>query len=305
MKKVLVIGSLNMDIAVETKCLPAVGETVLGKGYTYSPGGKGANQAFTIGRLKGDVTMLGCVGGDDFGRTLIESLAAEGVETKYIRRSEDRATGTAFILTDSKANNSIITIAGANESCDISYIREHEKLIEECDYLLLQMEIPLEAVYYAIDKAKEYQKTVILNPAPAPDNIPADILGKIDVITPNETELRTLTKKNIASKSEIVEGASALIAQGVGNVVVTIGKEGAVWVHPDGYEYFYGNEVPAVDTTGAGDCFNGTLVMGLAGELSFGEAIQNANTVASLSVTKKGAQASIPDVDEVRNFIKI
>jgi ribokinase len=304
MKKILVIGSLNMDIQVAADRLPGVGETVLGKDYSYNSGGKGANQALAAGRLGADVVMLGCVGQDEFGRTLIRGLTENGVCTDYIALREGEDTGTAVILVDSQANNSIVTIAGANGSCNIPYLEQTEPLILDYEYLLLQMEIPADAVFYAINRAKEAGKTIILNPAPAPDGLPEEIMRNIDIITPNESELARLSRQKTDSLEEILEGAEKLLSQGVGHVIVTMGKKGALWVSSEGHRMFEGTKVDAFDTTGAGDCFNGALAVKLAEGKSMEEAICFANAAAAISVTRKGAQASMPHKEEVLRLMQ-
>lgn len=304
MKKILVIGSLNMDIQVTADRLPGVGETVLGTDYSYNCGGKGANQAFAAGRLGADVVMLGCVGQDEFGRTLIRGLRENGVCTDYISACVGKDTGTAVILVDSLANNSIVTIAGANGSCDIPYLEKTEPQILDYEYLLIQMEIPADAVFYAINHAKEAGKTIILNPAPAPDGLPEEIMRKIDIITPNESELERLSGHKTDSLDGIMEGAGKLLSQGVGHVIVTMGDKGALWVSQEGCRMFEGTRVDALDTTGAGDCFNGALAVKLAEGKSMEEAISFANAAAAISVTRKGAQASMPLKEEVLSLMQ-
>lgn len=304
MKKILVIGSLNMDVVVSMESMPTVGETVLGSSYWNSPGGKGANQAYTIARLGGEVAILGCLGKDDFGKELLQNLSVAGVNTENIKISDEFATGTAFIFTDSNADNSIVTIAGANKACDIPYIERYGQLIKECDYLLVQMEIPLRTIYYAIEKANSLGKTVILNPAPAPNGLPDQIMQKIDVITPNETELATISGVDTGSMEGIIKGSRKLIASGIKTVIVTLGKRGALWVNEEHCREIEGIAVKAVDTTAAGDCFNGALTLELAKGAGLETAIQKANITAALSVTKKGAQTSIPTKSDVEDLLE-
>ena len=215
-KGILVIGSLNMDLSIDLAKMPVTGETILGRGIAYKAGGKGANQACAAGKLGGRVRMLGCVGQDEFGQKLVKSLSESGVETDYIKESRDLPTGTAVIYVDDNGDNSIVVIPGANMACDIEYLKEQDEQFHWCDYVVLQMEIPYEAVWYSVKRAKELGKMVILNPAPAPDEIPEEILSLVDYLTPNETEIIALNGK---SKDDIREGAEKLLSR---NVIATL-----------------------------------------------------------------------------------
>ena len=298
MKKILIIGSLNMDVVVDMERMPVVGQTVIGNRYWSNEGGKGANQCCAVAKLGGSITMLGCVGKDDYGIQLIENLKKVGVNTEHIKKVEE-LTGTAFIFTDSDANNSIVTIAGANQYCDIDYIKEKKELIQECDYLMVQLEIPEAAVYHAIELAYEAGKTIIFNPAPAPKKLQDTILHKIDFLTPNETELASISGEKVESMEEIVCAGSKLVERGIKNVIVTAGEQGAIWIDQNGYELVKGFPVNAVDTTAAGDCFNGALAVALASGQPILEAIYKANLAASISVGRKGAQMSLPYKEEL------
>ncbi|MBQ1580142.1 MAG: ribokinase, partial [Firmicutes bacterium] len=192
MAKILVAGSLNMDLRFSMKRMPLEGETVLAYGLLYNPGGKGANQAAAAAKLGGDVAMLGAVGRDGFGDVLAKSLADCGCDVSALRRVT-APTGTACIYVDEQGRNSIVVIAGANAYCDTEYLKECEDALEQCDILMLQLEIPYDAVWYLAKKAHALGKTVILNPAPAPDEIPESVLKCVDWLTPNETELSRLT----------------------------------------------------------------------------------------------------------------
>ena len=228
-KGILVIGSLNMDLSIDLAKMPVTGETILGRGIAYKAGGKGANQACAAGKLGGRVRMLGCVGQDEFGQKLVKSLSESGVETDYIKESRDLPTGTAVIYVDDNGDNSIVVIPGANMACDIEYLKAQDEQFHWCDYVVLQMEIPYEAVWYSVKRAKELGKTVILNPAPAPDKIPEEILSLVDYLTPNETEIIALNGK---SKDDIREGAEKLLSRGVSNVIATLsGKKSGVSGH--------------------------------------------------------------------------
>lgn len=300
MKKILVIGSLNMDIVANMDKMPIIGETVLGNQLTYSHGGKGANQACACARMGGNTVMLGCVGNDDAGKSIVENLEKAQVVTDGIEVIPDEVTGTAIIFIDSKANNSIVVIPGANQNCNVNYLKKYDHFIMDCDILLIQLEIPIHAVSYAIKIAKEAGKTVILNPAPAPTvELQNDVLYNIDILTPNESELQTLTKKPTGTLEEIEVAAKELLHKGVKHVIVTAGEDGAIWASESGCIHIPTRAVEAVDTTAAGDCFNGTLAAVLAEGYGLEEAIHRANVAASISVTRYGAQSSLPKKEEV------
>ncbi len=295
-KGILVIGSLNMDLSIDLAKMPVTGETILGRGIAYKAGGKGANQACAAGKLGGRVRMLGCVGQDEFGQKLVKSLSESGVETDYIKESRDLPTGTAVIYVDDNGDNSIVVIPGANMACDIEYLKEQDEQFHWCDYVVLQMEIPYEAVWYSVKRAKELGKMVILNPAPTPDEIPEEILSLVDYLTPNETEIIALNGK---SKDDIREGAEKLLSRGVSNVIATLGDRGALLVNRYGETFYPARKVVSVDTTAAGDCFNGAMVAALAEGQSEAEAILFANIASSIAVTRKGAQESLPIREDV------
>lgn len=302
-KQILIIGSLNMDMIIEMRNMPLIGETVLGESLSYIPGGKGANQAYAVGKSGGNVTMLGCVGHDSMGEKLIKSLAESGTNTSYILKVQKEPTGTAIISVDEKGDNSIVVVSGANSACNVEYLKKNDFLLKESEYIMLQMEIPYDTVFYAIKRAKELGKTVILNPAPAPDELPADIWDKIDYITPNETELAKLSKSTLTNVSDMKKAAKKLLEKGVKNVLVTIGDKGALLISDKGSAIYPTRKVEAVDTTAAGDCFNGAFVTALSQGKEEGEAILFANTAASIAVTRKGAQSSIPWKKEVEQLL--
>lgn len=299
----MVIGSLNMDMVIEMKRMPVVGETVLGTQVSYVPGGKGANQAYTAAKLGGKVKMLGCIGKDDFGEVQKSNLTKCGVDTDDLKRVKEQGTGMASIYVDERGDNTIVVVPGANMECNISYLKEYDKALEECDYVILQMEISGEAIYYAINRAKELGKTIILNPAPVPDSLPDEIFSKLDYITPNETELMKLCGKEGGSMKDYAEGARELLKRGVKNVLVTMGKKGALFVNREKEELFPARKVSAVDTTAAGDCFNGAFVVALAEGRELDEAVMFANAASSIAVTRNGAQTSIPAREEVEEIL--
>ena len=298
-KGILIVGSLNMDIVVEMTKMPELGETVMGKHLSYIPGGKGANQACAAGKLGGHVTMLGCVGNDNFGQRQIQLLKESHVCMEYVDVRQEEPTGTAVIYVDGTGANSIVVIPGANACCDIQYLKEHDELFQNCSYAMFQMEIPKEAVYYGIARAKELGKTTILNPAPAPEALPEEIWEKIDFFTPNETELAKLAGLKEMDERSIRRGARKILAKGVKQVLVTMGSKGVLWVNDKTEQIFPARKVEAVDTTAAGDCFNGAFVTALQQGYSIEDAITFANLASSIVVTRKGAQSSIPERDEV------
>ncbi len=302
-KEILVVGSLNMDLVVKLVDMPKVGETVLGRDIHYVPGGKGANQSFAATRLGGKVTMLGKVGDDDFGKTLVNHLNKAGVNTSAIGFEKDCSTGLAIIYVNNEGDNSIAVIPGANARCDINYIESHLDKIRKADLIMMQMEIPMETVRYVIEVAHQYNKQLILNPAPAPDFIEDDLYKRIHYLTPNETELAKLTGYPADTMDEIIKASQYLIEKGVKKVLVTCGDRGAVLVDQASHRHYTTHKVEAIDTTAAGDSFNAAVAVKLMEGSSEEEAIQFANKVSGIVVTRVGAQSSIPsrqEVEEVR-----
>ena len=299
-KKLLVIGSLNMDLVVDVPRIPEVGETLLGYGYKTVPGGKGANQAYASAKLGAETYMLGSVGTDEYGRLLLGSLDSAGVHTECIERQQRVHTGLAFICVNSDGDNNIVVVPGANGTCTKEYIDGHKELIQMCDIIVLQLEIPMDTVSYVLETAKQMNKTVILNPAPAPDTFGESLLGKIDVLTPNEIELQRLTGRRTDSIDAIKEAAGILLSKGVKNVIVTIGDKGALLVKKGECQYYPAKKVKALDTTGAGDSFTAAVAVALSEGKSLSEAMEFANKVAAVVVTREGAQTSFPARDEIK-----
>lgn len=302
-KKILVIGSLNMDVVIEMKRMPIVGETVLGTQMTYVPGGKGANQAYAAARLGGNVKMLGCVGEDDFGRIQRNNLTECGVDTDDLKVTGMQGTGMASIYVDECGDNTVVVVPGANAECNVSYLKEKDEALQECDYVILQMEICSDAIYHAINRAKELGKTIILNPAPMPDSFPDEIFPMLDYITPNETELMKLCGRGGDSVEDYAKGARQLLEKGVKNVLVTLGKKGALFVNQELEALFPARKVTAVDTTAAGDCFNGAFAVALAEGKKLEEAIIFAIAASSIAVTRNGAQTSMPTREETNQIM--
>jgi len=298
-KKILVIGSLNMDMVVNMSQMPRVGETVTGESITYFPGGKGANQAYAAGRLGGNVTMLGAVGNDEHGNALTSSLASVGVDVSRILVSNAHHTGTASIYVDQNGDNAIVVIPGANAACNVSYLKANDAAFEACDIVLLQMEIPADAVFYSIKRAKELGKLVVLNPAPISGPLPDEIVSLVDYLAPNETELIKLTGLPDTSLANINLGRETLLAKGTQHLLITLGEKGAMIASKTEQEIYPTRKVKAIDTVAAGDCFIAAFVVGISEGKTIADAIRFANAASSITVTRIGAQASIPSRDEV------
>lgn len=299
MKKILVVGSLNMDMVANVDHIPVVGETILTNSLTLIPGGKGANQAYAAGRLGADVTMLGAVGSDSYADMLMASLKSAGVEVESILRKEDTSTGVAMIAVNAEGDNSIIVISGANTVLTPEDIETKMEILKESDIVILQLEIPLETVLYTAKMAKSFGKMVILDPAPVPKEFPEELYQYVDIIKPNETELSMLTGLS-STEDDIENGARELKNRGVRDVMVTLGDKG-VYIDSEecGAYLVPGHKVNAVDTTAAGDTFTAALAIMLAQGKNIKEAAEFANYVSSIVVTRKGAQSSIPTLEEV------
>ena len=299
MKRILVIGSLNMDFVTSLPHMPAVGETVLAQGLELIPGGKGANQAFAMGRLGGSVTMLGSVGQDTYGERLCANLAGAGVDVSHILRTKKASTSMAVIGVTPQGDNSILVLPGANQQVDTEYLKENHELLEQCDLVVMQSEIPLETVVYAAQEAKRLGKTVVLDPAPAVADLPPELFPCLDLIKPNETELATLVGKP-QDLSKVEEYGELLQAKGVKNVLVTLGGEGAYLRKEDGSQMWQRSKpVEVVDTTAAGDSYLAALCVGIAQGKPIEQAWELAARVAALVVTRRGAQSSIPTREEL------
>ncbi len=301
-KKILVIGSLNMDMVIPVKELPQKGETILGGSPAHIPGGKGANQACAAGKLGGAVTMLGKVGQDGMGRALKENLAAAGVEVTHVEETPAAPTGMAGIYVGETGSNSIVVIPGANGLCDAAFIEANEELIAAHDIIVLQLEIPYDGVFRAIQLAKKHGRLVVLNPAPAPDSLPPEVIASLDYFTPNETEMARIAGLPVGGVEEAIAAGKKLVEAGVGTVLATLGEAGALLVTKETAQVLPTLRVQAVDTTAAGDTFNGAFVTALAEGMSQEEAIAFGNKAASISVTRKGAQTSIPSREEVDGY---
>lgn len=300
MHNVLVIGSLNMDFDVYTSHRPAPGETVMGKSMKMVPGGKGANQAYALARMKVKTTMIGAVGDDPFGKMLLQNLRSAGVDTNSIRISE-KETGKAFIEIDDQGQNYITVIAGANHDLDESLLFNHIDLFEQADAIVMQLEVPFPIVHQAARLCQQKKKLFILDPAPAIRDIPKDFFPLVDIAKPNETELSILTGMPTSTKEEIIHAAQKLHELGVKNVMVTLGGKGTLLIQEHGMQEFPAYPVKAVDTTAAGDCFLASFISQFDGQ-DFAPAIDFGAKAAAIAVTRPGAQSSIPTYEEVCQF---
>ena len=301
MADIVVIGSLNADLVVRAPHFPAPGETIQGEDLATIPGGKGANQAVAAARLGASVAMVGCVGADAFGATLVKNLKQNNVDASHVRQDGAAATGTAIIIVDSDGENSIVLSPGANAK--IANADIEPAALANTKLILLQFEIPIEVVLYSAKLAKERGARVILNPAPARE-VPDELLKMADYILPNETELCLLTGKAITDKASLETAASALLSRGAANVVVTLGDKGALIVNKSGKKYVPSFKVKPVDTTGAGDAFIGGMAFALLQRKSLKDAVKYGCACGALATTKFGAQPSLPTAQDVREFLR-
>lgn len=295
---VLVVGSANIDMVVTCDRFPQPGETILGKEFEMYPGGKGANQAVACAKLGGHVDLISRMGNDVFRDRLKQSLEKDGVGTAHVQQDSFTSTGTALIAVDCNGQNEIVVVPGSNMMLTPDELERDVALFGGARVVLLQLEIPLETVRRAAELAQSHGAVVILNPAPATD-LPDDLLKNVDFLTPNESECELLTGVTVTDLASGERAAGVLLERGVGMVIVTMGEQGALLVGQEGARHFPTVPVDVVDTTGAGDAFNGGLAFGIASGLPLNKSIELANTVASFSVTRKGAQSSMPSIEEI------
>ncbi len=298
-KNILVIGSLNIDLVTRVPHLPQPGETIASRKFQKNPGGKGANQAVAAAKLGANVTMIGKVGTDEHGELLINSLRSAGVSTAGIRR--EGTTGMAFISVSDEGENHIVLVAGANNAVRRSDISAMRGLIEESDMIVMQLEIPLEVVKHALELAVGLGKNVILNPAPARD-LPAEMLRHVYVLIPNETELQILSGMPTSTEQEIVDAARHLNSLGTQRVIVTMGDRGSFLISETLHTHIPAYPVRAVDTTAAGDAYVAAFAVGKTQGMSDVEAAKFASKVAAITVTREGAQPSLPTRDDVQRY---
>lgn len=300
MKNICVIGSLNMNLVVNVDTMPKPGQTIIGSNFKEVPGGKGANQAVAMARLNGNVSMIGKVGEDGFGQTLINSLKNDKVDTTYIQTSKG-ATGVALITVDKNAQNSIVVSPGANFEVKEDDIDNNIEAIKNSDIVVLQLETPLNTIKYALNKAKELNKYTILNPAPAV-KLDDEIIKNVDLLTPNETELEIISGVSIETEEDIQKAAQIMIEKGVKELIVTLGSKGSLYINKEKSMFKKAYKVEAVDTTAAGDSYTGALAVALSQDKNIEDAMDFASKVGALSVLKEGAQSSLPTLEDVKNF---
>ena len=300
-RQILVVGSSNTDMVIKAAHLPRPGETILGGTFFMNPGGKGANQAVAIARLGGSVTFICKTGSDIFGHQSQQLFEEEGINTSYVFSDSGNPSGVALITVDEKAENCIVVASGANANLLPSDLAKAEEAIEQADLILMQLEVPMAPVCFVADIAWQKGKKVILNPAPA-HPLPADLLRHLYLITPNETEAEMITGVKITDESSAGEAARLLSEMGVQHVIITLGSKGAL-IYSDGKaEIVPALKVEAVDTTAAGDVFNGALTVALSEGRSLKEAARFACKASAISVTRVGAQSSAPYRNEVDIF---
>jgi len=305
MPKITVIGSLNIDLVVQVPRMPAPGETIAGHGFHIIPGGKGANQAVAAAKLGAQVTMVGRVGNDGFGQMQRRGMEALGIRTEFLITDEEEPTGTALIIVDAQGQNSIVVVSGANGRLTPADVEAARPAIGASDAVLLQLENPISTVQHAAEVARELGVPVVLNPAPAPrQQLSRQLLRNVDYLIPNEFEATALAGIQVTSQDSAKRAAAYLRAQGVETVILTLGAQGALAISPQGTIYAPAFSVQAVDTTAAGDAFVAAFGVALCEGQPLPEALRFANATGALTVTRLGAQPSLPSREEVEAFLR-
>lgn len=299
---IVIVGSLNIDLVTNSKRFPDEGETIIGGDFEKYPGGKGANQAVAAARLGGRVSIIGCVGDDFHGHQIKNDLKKENINTSAVFTARDIKTGIAQISTANKQNK-ITVIPGANYHLKAQMIQASKEKIKQADIVLLQLEIPMSSIFETIKIAAAENVPVILNPAPA-KNLPESILSGVSFITPNDGELSLLTKTDLKTQDDYRCAINKINNSGINNVIVTRGQDGVAFNKGKSIYQLKSNSVNVVDTTGAGDTFNGALAVSLAEGKDLYEAIEFANIAAALSTTKEGAQTGMPFKNDIETYKK-
>ena len=290
-----------MDLVTRAPRLPKGGETLIGESFATVSGGKGANQAVAAARLGAEVSMIGCVGNDAYGEALRGALLAERIDCQAVS-TVDGSSGVALIVVDDSSQNSIVIVPGANGALTAETIDRFDLVIRAADVLICQLEVPDASVGHALKRGRELGKTVILNPAPASRPLPSDWYASIDYLIPNESEASALSGLSVDSLDTAQAAATRLIALGAGKVIITLGAQGSLFADGQRFEHFPAPVVKAVDTTAAGDTFVGGFAAALAAGSDEAQAIRFGQVAAALSVTRAGAQPSIPALSDVQAF---
>lgn len=298
---ITVVGSLNMDFVLSTDKIPKTGETVMAKNFKQIPGGKGVNQADAVARLGEKVKMIGCVGRDDMGISIKKFLAKEGVNVEHILEKENVSTGVATIMMEKSGEHTITIFPGANYALTAANIKEMDKAITDSDILLIQLETTLETMKKALKIAKLAGKKTILNPAPATE-LSKDILGLVDILTPDEKELEVLTGIKTDSIEQVELAAETLLQKGVKDIIVTLGEKGCMDINREMTKYYPAYKTKTADNGSTRDSFNSALAVSLSKNKTIEQAIFFALKVSAMTIIKIGERASFPTMEEVNLF---
>ncbi|MFB3240131.1 ribokinase [Aeromonas salmonicida] len=302
MNRLVVLGSVNADHVLRVPHFPRPGETLTGHSYQVVPGGKGANQAVAAARLGAPVSFIARIGDDAIGQQMRQGFEQDGIDVSAVELDETLPTGIAIIYVSDEGENSIGISAEANGALSPAMVKRHEAMIADAHTLLLQLEVPLESVFEAAKLARSHGTRVVLNPAPARP-LPADLLALVDLITPNQTEAELLTGVKVSDEASAAQAATRFHQMGISDVMITLGSQGVYCSNARQQQLIPGFRVEAVDTTAAGDTFNGALLAAELAGADFNAAVRFAHGAAALSVTKFGAQSSIPSKVEVDAFL--
>jgi len=300
--KIAVVGSSNMDLVVKSKRIPAVGETILGGDFIMVPGGKGANQAVAAAKLGAEVYFIAKLGNDVFAEQSLDNFKKETVNTKHVIQTGEAPSGVALIMVDDEGNNLIVVAPGANQTLLPADVKRAESDIASCGAVVAQLEVPLETIEFAAKMANNLKVPFVLDPAPARE-LSLELLSMVDVLTPNETEAQILTGIEVTDEESARAASKSLLERDIKAVILTLGGKGFLLADNEGARYVSAQKVDAVDSTAAGDAFTGSLAVGIAENKALLDAALFANYVAALSVTKMGAQSSMPTLQEVKSFM--
>jgi len=301
--KIAVIGSNMVDLITYTNSLPKAGETLEAPDFALGCGGKGANQAVAAAKLGASVMMVSKVGEDIFAENTVRNLQHFGVDIDHVTVAPGTSSGVAPIFVDDQSQNRILIVKGANSHLSPADIDAASESLSDCRLIVLQLEIPLPTVYYAIDFAQKHGIPVILNPAPAVAGLDIDYACKCEFFMPNETELEILTGLPVATEDEVIRAGRVLLERGLKNLIITLGSRGSIWMHGDAIHRVTPVSVKAVDTSGAGDAFIGCFAHGLVQHGDIARAMASASAYAACSVTQRGTQRSYPDTDTFQRFL--